>query len=171
MSDLQKRIADALYQAALEGDESPKMLLSQRVVEILLIGSPPPAITAALDYDDKSLKERLCGHRVNQSELARRLGIEASTVNRMIKGTRSIKLGEMPTIIAYLGEVEAFTPEPVEDEDLLRAKVMAGGVVQTELARRLGLHPSAINKMLKGHRRIKVNEAVVIRQMLSEAAQ
>lgn len=44
----------------------------------------------------------------NQSELARLLGTDASTVNKMVKGTRRVKVEELQTISTYIQE-----PQPL----------------------------------------------------------
>lgn len=100
MSDLQKRIAAALFQAALEGDESPKMLLSQRVVEILLgYGAEVPQ-TGGLDLTGvdlskpENLRMALEESRVSQVRLADRLGIHTSAVSKVLAGKRRLSAHE-----------------------------------------------------------------------------
>lgn len=168
MSDLQKRIADALYQAALEGDESPKMLLSQRVVEILVGESPLPAGIILGErpraYDAASLRAARLAKGWTQAELAAKAGTSQQTIDRLERGAAH-RSDALPAIAAALAAEEA-----ISDEGALRVRIRERGINQSELARRLGVHPSAINKMLKGQRRIKVDEAAIIRTMLDEAA-
>src|SRR4051812_11785760 len=56
------------------------------------------------------------------------------------------------------------------DLERLRSQLRAEGRSQSELARRLGLHPSAVNKMLAGTREIKLREFMVIEAYLAETA-
>lgn len=54
------------------------------------------------------------------------------------------------------------------DLEWLRAELRGPGRSQSELARRLGLHPSAVNKMLGGQREIKLREFIQIEAYLAE---
>lgn len=101
MSDLQERIADALYQAALEGDESPKMLLSQRVVEILISA---PIATAGksgrehIPVQGDALRDELKRLKISQTKLAAHLGVDKGAVTRIIQGSRSLRWEEAEAI-------------------------------------------------------------------------
>lgn len=60
----------------------------------------------------------------------------------------------------------AIFDSPDFDADLVKQRMKALGVTQTQLAREMGLNQSAISNMLKGDRQVKVHEASFIYRRL-----
>lgn len=104
MTDVQSAIQRALYQAALEGDTSPKIMLSERVVELLLHYSRSTAPIPASALKGQALREALKYPGRSQTGLARAMGLDPSMVNRICSGLRDVRADEAEKIVAYLSE-------------------------------------------------------------------
>lgn len=144
MTDVRQRLADALVQAAMEGDDSPKVTVSMRVLELIqgsshLPAPPPPSPSpSALNLTPEALKEALDMPGRSQSALARFMKIEASAVNRMCQGTREIKVREAQQIASYLSG---------DPGQRLRARRKQLNMSSQALAQKVGVSASSV----RGH--------------------
>lgn len=160
MTEIRQRLADALVQAAMEGDDSPKVTVSMRVLEIIVGGVdslsyvvdctrptpfiPAPAAPAGQVYasvQGEALREALRAPLRSQSALARRLGVHSTAINKVCSGVRDISASEAETIRAYLAETEI--PEDTTGSRLRFAR-RATGISTGELAKRVQLSESAV---------------------------
>ena len=66
-----------------------------------------------MDITPEQLRDALKLSGRSQSELARRLKLDQSAVNRIVKGTRLIKAHELPVIREYLAQTGDGISEPM----------------------------------------------------------
>lgn len=176
MTDVQGIISEALYQAALEGDESPKIMLSLRAVELILAAASGEASTDS-DLDEmptdaqprvRMLIDTVMAQRGwSASRLAEALGINKSTIWRARNADY-----EFATSSRTLARLEALARqgETVDAPPVaaLLERLKSDAVNQSELARVMRVHPSAVNKILSGIRKVKLEEAPVIAHYLDQ---
>lgn len=104
MTDVRKLLADALVQAAMEGDDSAKVTVSMRVLEIMAQDSARRLVVAPLALRGDELRAALSVSGRSQSELARRLGLHPTAINKVCAGVRDISATEAEAIAVYLAE-------------------------------------------------------------------
>jgi transcriptional regulator with XRE-family HTH domain len=144
MTDTKQRLAEALVQAALEGDDSPKVMVSMRVLEIIASDAPRRVEVAPMAVRGEELRAALAINGRSQTELARRLGVHVSAINKICSGVRDVSASEAEAITAYLAETEQAN---VGDIRLARESL---GWSQARLAELVGTTQQTVDRIEKG---------------------
>lgn len=151
MSKIRQRLSEALTQAALEGDDSPKVMVSMRVLEILSSDAPRMIEVAPMAVRGDELRAALAINGRSQTELARRLGVHVSAINKICSGVRDVSAREAEQITAYLAETHGAQGAGVGSAGArLRSARRAAGLAVSEVAKRMEMSPSAIRNQENG---------------------
>lgn len=181
MTDIRQRLADALVEAAMEGDDSAKVTVSMRVLEIMASTPAAPVRAALLSEATGEPNERLRQARVaagfaSATDAARANGWAPSTYMGHENGSRGLGVDvakeyakafgiEWPALLesaATTVDLAAISPEA------LTLALKQPGRTQAALADRLGVDKGAVSRMCKGQRGIDVSEIPVIAGYLAE---